>query len=86
VTVSDINNNNNENVGLILMIIVKSNTDDKFFVGFKIFLSVQLQINETYSRVQVGKFLSDMFPVNSGLKQADGSSLLFLNFALRVCS
>jgi len=43
---------------------------------------MSLQINETYSTVQVGKLLSDMFPISSGLKQGDGSLPLFLNFAL----
>ena len=43
---------------------------------------MSLQINETYSRSQVGKLLSDMFPINSGLKQGDGSLSLFLNFVL----
>ena len=28
-------------------------------------------LTETYSRVQVGKHLSDMFPVRNGLKQGD---------------
>ena len=36
---------------------------------------------ETYSRVQVGKVLSDMFPSRNGLKQ-DVLSPLFFNFAL----
>jgi len=31
--------------------------------------------------VKAGKRLSDMFPINSGLKQGDASSLLLLNFA-----
>jgi hypothetical protein len=81
VTVSDINKNN-DNVDLILMIIVKSNDDDNFFVGFKIFLSMSLQINGTYSRVQVGKLLSNMLPINSGLNQGNVSSMFFFNFAL----
>ena len=37
---------------------------------------------ETYSRVRVGKNLSDMFPVRNGLKQGDAISPLFFNFAL----
>ena len=28
-------------------------------------------LNETYSTVQVGKHLSDMFPTKNGLKQGD---------------
>jgi hypothetical protein len=35
-----------------------------------------------YSRVQIGKHLSDNFPLLSGLKQGDVLSLLLFNFAL----
>jgi len=38
-------------------------------------------LNETYSRVQARKHLSDMFPIMSGLKRDALSPLLF-NFAL----
>jgi len=38
--------------------------------------------NETYSRVWVGKHLSDMFPIRNGLKQGDALSPLLFNFAL----
>ena len=37
---------------------------------------------ETYSRVRVGKNLSDMFPIRNGLKQGDALSRLLFNFAL----
>jgi len=36
-------------------------------------------MNETYSRVWVGKHLSDMFPIRNGLKQGDVLSLLLFN-------
>ena len=39
-------------------------------------------LNETYSRVRVGRFLSDAFPIHCGLKQGDALSLLLFNFAL----
>jgi hypothetical protein len=39
-------------------------------------------LNETYSRVRVGKHLSDTFPIKNGLKQGDALSLLLFNFAL----
>jgi len=35
-----------------------------------------------YSRVWVGKHLSDMFPIRNGMKQGDALSLLLFNFAL----
>jgi len=37
---------------------------------------------ETCSRVQVGKNLSDRFPIRNGLKQGDALSPLLFNFAL----
>ena len=37
--------------------------------------------HENYSIVQVGKHLSDMSPIRSGLKQEDALSSLFFNFA-----
>ena len=39
-------------------------------------------MSETYSRVRVGKNLSDMFPIRNGLKQEDALSPLLFNFAL----
>jgi hypothetical protein len=39
-------------------------------------------LNETYSRVRVGKYLSDRFPIKNGLKQGDALSPLLFNFAL----
>ena len=39
-------------------------------------------LTEIYSRVWVGKNLSDMFPSRNGLKQLDALSPLLFNFAL----
>jgi hypothetical protein len=39
-------------------------------------------LNETYSKVRIGKYLSDSFPIQNGLKQGDALSSLLLNFAL----
>ena len=39
-------------------------------------------LSETYSRVHVGRFLSDAFPIHGGLKQGDALSPLLFNFAL----
>ena len=39
-------------------------------------------MSETYSRVRVGKNLSNMFPIRNGLKQGDALSPLLFNFAL----
>ncbi|KAJ4433305.1 hypothetical protein ANN_15564 [Periplaneta americana] len=39
-------------------------------------------LSETYSRVSIGQFLSDAFPIHCGLKQGDALSSLLFNFAL----
>ena len=44
---------------------------------------IKMCLTETYSRVQAGKNLSDMFPVRNGLKQGDTLSPLLFNFNLK---
>jgi hypothetical protein len=39
-------------------------------------------LNETYSKVRTGKYLSDTFPIQNGLKQEDALSPLIFNFAV----
>ena len=39
-------------------------------------------LTETYSRVRVGRKVSDTFPIRNGLKQGDALSPLLFNFAL----
>jgi hypothetical protein len=39
-------------------------------------------LNEIYSKVRIGKFLSDKFPIQNGLKQGDVLLPLLFNFAL----
>jgi hypothetical protein len=39
-------------------------------------------LNETYSKVCIGKHLSDSFPIQNGLKQRDALSPLLFSFAL----
>ena len=53
----------------------------QFGVPKKLVRLVKMCLTETYSRVRVGKNLSDRFPIN-GLKQGDALSSLFFNFAL----
>jgi len=43
---------------------------------------IKVRLHETYSRVRVGKHLSDMFPTENDVKQGDAVSQLLLNFAL----
>ena len=45
-------------------------------------LLIKMCLNETYSRVQVGKHLSDMFPVNNVLKQGDALASLLFNIVV----
>jgi hypothetical protein len=35
---------------------------------------------KTYSKVHIGKYLSDTFPVQNSLKEGDALSLLLFNF------
>jgi hypothetical protein len=39
-------------------------------------------LNETYSTVRIGKYQSDKFPIQNGLKHGDALSPLLFNFAL----
>jgi hypothetical protein len=39
-------------------------------------------LNETYSKVHIGKYMSDSFPIQNGIKQGDATSPLLFNFAL----
>jgi hypothetical protein len=43
---------------------------------------IKMCLNETYSKVRIGKHLSDSFLIQSGLKQIDALSPLLFNFAL----
>jgi hypothetical protein len=54
----------------------------QFGIPMKLVRLIKMSLTETYSRVWVGKNLSDMFPIRNGLKQGDVLSPLFFNFAL----
>jgi hypothetical protein len=43
---------------------------------------IKVCLNETYSKVRIGKLLSDKFPIQNGLKQGDALSPLLFSFAL----
>ena len=53
----------------------------EFGIPMKLARLIKTCLNETYSRVRVGKHLSDMFPIRNGLKQGDALSPLPFNFA-----
>ena len=48
----------------------------------KLIRLIKMCLNETCSRVQVGKHLSDMFPINNGLKKGDALLPLLFNIAV----
>jgi len=53
----------------------------------KLVKSITVFLNETCSRVRVGRHLSEMFPIKNGLKQNAISPLLFyfaLEYAVRM--
>ena len=54
----------------------------EFFILMNLVRLIKMCLNETYSRVRVGKNLSDMFPIRNVLKQGDSLSPLLFNFAL----
>jgi hypothetical protein len=39
-------------------------------------------LNETYSKIRIGKNLSGAFPIQNGLQQGDALSPLLFNFVL----
>jgi hypothetical protein len=43
---------------------------------------IKMCLNETYSEVRIGRYLSHNFPIQNGLKQGDALSPLLFNFAL----
>jgi hypothetical protein len=54
----------------------------KFGIPKKLVRLIKMLLNETYSKVRIGKLLFDKFPIQNGLKQGDTLSLLLFNFAL----
>jgi hypothetical protein len=43
---------------------------------------IKMCLNERYNKVRIGKYLSDIFPIQNGLKQGDVLSPLLFNFSL----
>ena len=54
----------------------------EFGIPMKLVRLTNMCPTETYSRVRVGKKISDKFPIRNGLKEGDALSPLLFNFAL----
>ena len=54
----------------------------EFGIPMRMVSLIRMCLNKTYSRVRVGKHLSDMFPIKNGLKGGNALSPLLFNFAL----
>jgi hypothetical protein len=54
----------------------------EFCILIKLIRLIKMCLNEMYNRVQVGKHLSDRFPIRNGLNQVDVLLPLFFNNAL----
>jgi len=48
----------------------------EFGIPRKLVMLIKMSMTETYSRVRVGKNVSDRFPIRNGLKQGDALSLM----------
>jgi hypothetical protein len=58
----------------------------EFGVPKKLVRLIKMCLNETYSKVRVGKLLSDKFLIQNELKQGDALSPLLFNFALEYAT
>jgi len=54
----------------------------EFHIPRKLVSLIKISLSETYSRVRLGKNVSDRFPIRNGLKKVDALSPMLFNFAL----
>jgi hypothetical protein len=54
----------------------------EFGVPKKLVRLIKMCLNETYSKVHIGKHLSDSFPIQNGLKKEGALSTLLINFVV----
>jgi len=57
----------------------------EFGIHRKLVRLIKMSLTKTYSRVRVGKNVSDRFPIRNGLKQGDALSPMLFKFCFRVC-
>jgi hypothetical protein len=58
----------------------------EFGVPTKLVRLIKICLNETYSKVRIGKHLSDRFPIQNDLRQGDALSPLLFNFVLEYAT
>jgi hypothetical protein len=58
----------------------------EFGVPMKLVRSIKMCLNKTNSEVRIGKYLSDSFPIQNGLKQGDGCPIATaFQLCFRIC-
>jgi len=57
----------------------------EFCIPLKLVMLLKMCLNETYSRVQVGKHLSDRFPIKNTLKKRGYFKAIAFQICFRVC-
>jgi hypothetical protein len=58
----------------------------EFGIPLKLVRVIKMCLNETYSKVRIGKYLFDNFPIQNGLKLGDALSPLLFNFDLEYAT
>jgi hypothetical protein len=57
----------------------------EFGIPKKLVRLIKMSLNETYSKICVGKHLSGTFPIQNDLKQGDALLPVLFNFVFRIC-
>jgi len=57
----------------------------EFCIPLKLVMQLKMCLNETYSRVQVGKHLSDRFPIKNSLKKKRHFNAIAFQICFTVC-
>jgi hypothetical protein len=57
----------------------------EFGVAMKLLRLIKMCLNETFSKVRIGKHLSEKFPIQNGLMQGDARLSFFVYNATILC-